>query len=288
MTELTTWEQDRLSVLEEVIDYGLQTFVDVGEALMEIRDSRLYRDDYSTFEGYCQDRWGLNRSHSYRLMDAAKVVGNLQMSPMGDIPRNERQARPLTKLEPEQQREAWQTAVETAPGGKVTASHVEEVVKDITNGAKPKMAVHYSSDSPEWETPQELFDTLDAEFGFTLDVCATAENAKCDIFYSSETDGLAQVWRGVCWMNPPYGREIGQWVEKAVRTALEGATVVCLVPARVDTSWWWDYCIYGEIRFIRGRLKFGGGNSSAPFPSAVVVFRPNVEPDVMWWDWRPA
>jgi site-specific DNA-methyltransferase (adenine-specific) len=77
-------------------------------------------------------------------------------------------------------------------------------------------------------------------------------------------------------MNPPYGREIGKWMKKAVEEWKRGNTVVCLVPARTDTAWWHDYAIKGEIRFIRGRLKFGGGKSSAPFPSAIVIFRPGL------------
>ncbi len=87
-------------------------------------------------------------------------------------------------------------------------------------------------------------------------------------------DGLALTWLGTCWMNPPYGRKIGQWVRKAYESSLLGATVVCLLPARTDTAWWHDYVVKGEIRFLRGRLKFGGQKNSAPFPSAVVVYRP--------------
>lgn len=124
-----------------------------------------------------------------------------------------------------------------------------------------------------WSTPQAFFDTLDREFGFTLDVCATKENAKCSRFFSLEDDGLNQIWDGTCWMNPPYGREIGLWMRKAFESSKECATVVCLIPARTDTAWWHNYAAHGEVRFIRGRLKFGGAKNSAPFPSAVVVFR---------------
>jgi len=132
----------------------------------------------------------------------------------------------------------------------------------------------YSSRSDEWATPRAEFLTLDEEFGFTLDACATPENAKCARFYTKADDGLAQSWRGVVWMNPPYGKAIGRWMRKAYRSSQEGATVVCLVPARTDTAWWHSYAVRGEVRFIRGRLKFGAGTGSAPFPSAVVVFRP--------------
>jgi len=131
----------------------------------------------------------------------------------------------------------------------------------------------FSSKTDEWETPQDLFNELDQEFEFNLDVCATKDNRKCKNFYAKEIDGLKQNWHGVCWMNPPYGREIGKWVKKAYEESLKGSTVVCLLPSRTDTRWWHDYCMKGEIRFIKGRLKFSGNKYSAPFPSAIVIFR---------------
>ena len=133
--------------------------------------------------------------------------------------------------------------------------------------------VHFSSKTDLWETPQDFFDKLDEEFKFTIDVCATHENAKCRQFFSPEQDGLTISWTGICWMNPPYGRAIKNWIKKAYESSLQGATVVCLLPSRTDTAWWHDYCTKGEIRFIRGRLKFGGQKNSAPFPSAVVIFK---------------
>lgn len=132
------------------------------------------------------------------------------------------------------------------------------------------MNVHFSSATDMHATPQDFFDKLNAEFGFETDVCAIAENAKCSNYFTPEQDGLAQEWKGVCWMNPPYGRHIGEWMKKASQS---NATVVCLVPARTDTRWWHDYAMKGEIRFIKGRLKFGDAKNSAPFPNAVVIFR---------------
>jgi site-specific DNA-methyltransferase (adenine-specific) len=136
-------------------------------------------------------------------------------------------------------------------------------------------SVHFSSASCEWSTPPELFAELDREFSFTLDVCATADNAKCARFYSRAEDGLAQPWTGRVFCNPPYGRSIGKWLERAREAAQSGEAdlVVCLVPARVDTSWWHDTAATGEVRFLRGRIRFGGTASGAPFPSAVVVFK---------------
>jgi len=130
-----------------------------------------------------------------------------------------------------------------------------------------------SSNSVEWETPDDFFSEVSRLYGpFTLDVCATDENKKCNKFFTKETDGLKQDWSGICWMNPPYGREIKAWMKKAYNESLRGARVVCLVPARTDTAWWHDYAIKGHITFIKGRLKFKGAEHSAPFPSAIVVF----------------
>ena len=134
----------------------------------------------------------------------------------------------------------------------------------------------FSSASDLWETPQEFFNALDAEFHFNLDVCALPENAKCAAYYTPEMDGLSRPWHGRCWCNPPYGREIGKWVQKAAGSAENGALVVMLLPARTDTQWFHEHILNPkrEIRFVRGRLKFGGAKNSAPFPSMVVVFRP--------------
>lgn len=131
--------------------------------------------------------------------------------------------------------------------------------------------VLYSSESEVWETPKDLFDKLDTEFHFDIDVCALPFNAKCTTFFTPDQDGLKQKWEGVCWMNPPYGRKIGAWMRKALEAK---TTVVCLVPARTDTKWWHEYAMKAsEIRFVKGRLKFGDSKNSAPFPSAIIIFR---------------
>jgi phage N-6-adenine-methyltransferase len=134
-----------------------------------------------------------------------------------------------------------------------------------------------TSNTEMWATPPSVFEPLNAEFGFTLDACAIETNAKVPNFFSPSQDALKQDWVGVVWMNPPYGRTIGKWMAKALSAATAGATVVCLVPARTDTNWWWDYAMKGEIRFVRGRIKFidsdGKSGQAAPFPSAIVIFR---------------
>ena len=135
-------------------------------------------------------------------------------------------------------------------------------------------AAIFSQATDEWATPQWLFDKLNEEFHFTLDVCANEDNAKCKTFFSKVQDGLQQQWDGVIWCNPPYGRQIKQWVKKASEAASSGNTVVMLIPARTDTEWFHEY-VYGkaEIRFIRGRVKFGGSKNNDPFPSMICVFR---------------
>ncbi len=145
-----------------------------------------------------------------------------------------------------------------------------------TQKTSPLNPVHFSSETPEWATPQWLFDALTKEFGFTLDPCSTHQNAKCERHYTREDNGLMRSWAGESvFMNPPYGDEISAWMAKAYGEAeYHGATVVCLIPARTDTRWWHAYAMKHEIRLIQGRLVFGDATDSAPFPSAIVVMRP--------------
>lgn len=132
----------------------------------------------------------------------------------------------------------------------------------------------FSSRTPEWSTPQDLFDALDKIHNFNLDTAATPENAKCARYFTATDDGLAQDWGGYrVFCNPPYGREIGRWVKKAYEEAQKpGTKVVMLLPARTDTKWFHDYCLKGTVQFLRGRIKFGGSKNAAPFPSMIVIF----------------
>lgn len=130
-----------------------------------------------------------------------------------------------------------------------------------------------------WNTPREMFRELDREFIFTLDPCCSAESALCEKFYTPEKDGLTQDWAGErVFMNPPYGKEAGRWVAKAYQESQRGALVVCLLQAATDLPWFHDYCLpYGEIRFIRGRVKYasaGRRKRGAPWPSMIVIFDP--------------
>lgn len=139
----------------------------------------------------------------------------------------------------------------------------------------------FSSNKMNWETPIELFEKLNSIFDFKLDVAASKDNKKCNIYYDEETNGLNQPWQtqaGGVWCNPPYGKAIGLWVEKAYKESKKSNTpIVMLIPSRTDTKYFHDF-IYGkaEIFFIRGRLKFLNEKkeeeSSAPFPSMIVIY----------------
>ena len=135
----------------------------------------------------------------------------------------------------------------------------------------------FTSDTCEWETPQEFFDQLDKEFHFTLDPCADETNHKCERYFTKEQDGLKQDWSGeIVFCNPPYGRKVGKWVEKCFREVYQGGCkcAVLLLFANTDTKWFHDWIYHkAEVRFIKGRLRFGGGRVNSPKPSMVVVFR---------------
>lgn len=147
-------------------------------------------------------------------------------------------------------------------------------------------AVHYSSNKDEWETPSEIFNPLDAEFDFDIDVCASADNRKCQIYYDASQDGLSRPWASlnykVSWCNPPYSN-LKEWIAKNAEEAKKGMTCVMLIPSRTDTKAWhtyiydakrWRFSPGVEVRFLPGRVRFVGGEHCAPFPSCIVIFRP--------------
>ena len=135
----------------------------------------------------------------------------------------------------------------------------------------------FDSNRQDWETPKELFDSVDAEFHFTLDAAASESNKKVKKFISAEQDAMTLSWgKNVCWLNPPYGKghKLSTWVKKAYQESLLGTTTVMLIPARTNTNWFHDYCLkYGEVRFVRGRPKFGGADHGLPQPLCFIIFR---------------
>lgn len=157
----------------------------------------------------------------------------------------------------------------------------------VVGAARARNEARYRGKGREWATPVALYESLDAEFGFTVDVSASDLNYKHPRYWTETQNGLAQDWRGeVCWMNPPYGAEIRAWIRKARESADAGATVVGLLPAETDSDWWHEHIVgRAEVRYLRGRIRFdvhhadGTKQWASPFrPSVVVVWRPRPTP----------
>lgn len=276
--DLSVSETTRLQECEAVIERGIKTFVDVGMALMEIRDGRLYRRDYSTFEDYCRDKWGMSRIHAHRMIEAAEVTGNLL--PMGNIlPVSERQARPLASLPSDVQPLVWQVAVETAPEGKITARHVEETVKAwMVAPEKRPVSYHVSDDSYEWYTPVEYIEAARRVMGsIDLDP-ATSEQAQAAImareYYTRENDGLSHSWFGNVWLNPPYNMPlIEQFVDKAIAEYEIGlvSKAIVLTNNSTDTGWFHKLAQY-PFCLTRGRIQFWNGEERLATRQGQAIF----------------
>lgn len=153
---------------------------------------------------------------------------------------------------------------------------------DLSSGSPTRRAMFSTAIRTDWRTPKDLFRSLNDEFGFTCDVASSDQNHLCDSYFTEQNDAFKYDWDGVCFCNPPYGRAIGRWVAKAASESERGTTVVCLLPARTDTSWFHQYIlpVADEIRFICGRLYFDDGTKGrAPFPSMIVVYRGKENPN---------
>lgn len=284
--QLTTPEQQRLKQCEMIIGRGLETFIDIGNALLKIRDGRLYREDYATFEEYCRGRWRMTRQHANRMIAAAEVVGYLE--PIGSIlPITESQARALTPLSPDQQREVWARAVEFAPDGKITGAHVKRMIDEIT--ATHDVTFESASDdlrrvqirsNNEWYTPPMYLEAARAVMG-EIDVDpasseAANENVKAQIFYSMTDDGLTKEWPGRCFMNPPYGTKGPLFVAELLRqyeAEIVQEAILLTNSNATETNWFaplWDYLLC----FVRGRINFIGnvGQSSSSTHGSVFIY----------------
>lgn len=289
--QLTPDERAALEMHERVIG---RSFVAAGESLRAIRDGRLYRSSYATFEDYCRERWEYSDRHARRLIDGAEVVERI--GPIGPIPTAESQVRPLTRLPAEEQPEAWREAVQAAGGTVPTQAQVERVVALRRAGdeqepeyapveprrepveapaaaSAQKLAPMMSSASPEWYTPDHIIERVFAVLeDIDLDPCADPDlSIAAGQHFTAETDGLAHEWRGRVYMNPPYGDGIGVWVRKLITEFEVGNTTeaIALVPARIDTQWWKPLASRFVWCGIEGRLRFSGSQDSAPFPSAL-------------------
>ena len=287
---LTDSEETELAQHEATIERGLKTFVDVGQALLSIRDARLYRAQWGTFEDYCRERWNLRHSYANYLMDAAEVVANLQTSTIVEVlPLTESQARPLTQLkEPEQQINAWQRAVETAPNGKITAAHVQNIVDEYKAPIPPTTRpenIHVSDDSYEWYTPAEYIEAARRVMG-NIDTdpasCETANSVvQADTYYTLDDDGLLQTWTGNVWLNPPYNMPwIERFIDKAIETYLSDAnrSVMVLTNNSTDTGWFHRLLSLGSVCLTRGRIRFwsiGGEVLATRQGQAIFYLGPN-------------
>lgn len=252
-----------------------------------------------------------SQAYLYRQLQAAEI--ETRISPMGEIGTiRERQLRPLAALTPMEQPIAWQEANERTEG-KPTTRVVEEVVKEMRGETwqpddhnvfsdpqaeqaeamreerKPRAnAGLFTSATPEWYTPAHIIDRVESMFGhIDLDPCSNAKGAAANVpalnHYTADDDGLAQPWQGKVYMNPPYGDEIGPWVERIVRAFKDDEIYegIALLPARTDTAWFQPLFEY-PICFVRGRLKFSGADNSAPFPSAIVYLGVDID---LFKDW---
>jgi len=248
-----------LDELEVVIERGQQTFIEVGRALMEIRDRRLYRETHATFEAYCGERWGWTRQRANQQIDAACVADALTTGVVK--PQTEWAARAMLASLPSDEREQVRAGTATP----AVAAH---------------MAVHYSTGEEDWLTPPHIVAAVGRTLGhIDLDPCASlsfADNVPATKRLTECEDGLGSEWRGTVYMNPPYGRVIGDWVDKLVAEYTRGnvTAAVALVPARTDTAWF-SLLADAALCLVRGRLKFGSMDSGAPFPSVAAYIGPD-------------
>lgn len=259
-----------LAELETVIERGQQTFIEVGRALLEIRDGRLYRASYTTFEAYCRERWGWSQQHAHRQMDAARVAE--LVSPIGEVPANENQARAmLNRLDPAER--------EQVRRGEAAPEVVERMVAPPEKWQGDKGVLITTGES-DWLTPPHIVTAAEQALGgIDVDPCASltyCDNVPAKFKWTVSDNGLSRPWHGTVYMNPPYGRPIGDWTSKLAAESAAGRVTayVALVPARTDTKWFADFadCLYC---FIRGRISFGNLDQGAPFPSVAVYFGPH-------------
>lgn len=276
-------ENKRLYECEQIIERGLKTFVDVGGALLEIRDSRLYRADYGTFEEYCQQRWNFTRMRASQLIAAAEVIENIQfVNPGLQIPEYEKHTRPLTQLEPEQQYEAWRNVVETISDRNITAADVQKAVDEIRN----KPHVSFNSGENEWYTPAKFIESARLVMG-SIDTDPASSNlanktVKAEIYYTEETDGLVQVWTGNVWMNPPYAQPlITEFSNRLVKKYNDGEfEQACILVNNATETQFYQLLMRccSAICFIKGRVKFidmDGVASGAPLQGQTIIYYGN-------------
>jgi phage N-6-adenine-methyltransferase len=261
---------------EKIIEQGFNTFMEVGTSLLEIRDSRLYRGSYGTFEDYCRTRWGMSKTHANRMIEAAKVAENL--TPIGVIPATESQARPLVSLPPQQQQEEWTEATQKAESESrpVTARDVTDAVYKL----KPHVA--QNSGENEWYTPPEFIEAARKVMGgIDLDP-ASSEIANqivhAKYYFTKEDDGLKKPWYGNVFMNPPYASElIKQFASKFASHVVDGSISqgIVLVNNATETAWFRELIdCASAVVFTSGRVRFldPQGNPGAPLQGQAFIY----------------
>lgn len=282
----TPEEDTRLQELEATIEAGVRTFVDVGLALLEIRDGRLYRAAHPTFDAYCRERWAFSRVRAHQLIEGAEVAG-LLTTVNTTPPSSERQARELVPLAHEDEQaaiEVWQELRE-AHGDKVTATLVREAV---ANRLSVKPHVAQATGVSEWYTPREYVEAARRALGsIDLDPASIEqanEVVQADRFYTIREDGLRQEWAGRVFMNPPYSKGlIDGFMEKMAHEYLSGDVeeAIILVNNATETNWFQTVLAHvAAVCFPRGRVRFWGpeGETGAPLQGqAVLYLGPDVE-----------
>ena len=263
---------------EAIIQKGLNTFYEVGNALTEIRDNKQYKENYSTFEDYCIDRWDIKKAHAYRLMSSSNVINNL--SPIGDVivsnlvemgtlvPKTEGQVREIAKAPEEEQAKVWERARIQTGKDQPTALEIRMVVETGTciEPRKEDGNFHISSGNNDWYTPKSYIESARHVLGSIDCDPASSELAqktvRAGIYFTEETNGLNQIWDGNIWMNPPYSMpEIKQFIDKLIEEEYDDWIV--LTNNSSDTSWFHklldasDYACFtiGRINFVNGELE---------------------------------
>jgi DNA N-6-adenine-methyltransferase (Dam) len=275
--DLSGVERATLQNAEIRIEKGLQSFLEIGAALKQIQQHKLYRADYSTFEQYLETRWGMSREQGYRNISAATVAQNLL--PIGNIPTAESQVRLLSPLPEEQQREVWADAIKRTITGAPTAATVATVLAErglkVPKSALPKSGfTEPDRDSDELYTPPDFLESVYACLGeIDLDPCSNSleePNVRAKSHYTRAIDGLGfqRIWAGKIFMNPPYSAP-RDWVERLLEEHSVGEVdeAICLLPVDPSTGWWQALRDH-PVCLISRRLHFVGGTSSARFASA--------------------
>jgi hypothetical protein len=269
---------DRLGELERIIEQKIEGFIAVGQALVEIRESRLYKQHYSSFDEYCRERWQFTARHANRLIGG--TVAAARLGPTG--PTHESQVRPLLQLEPDERAGAWQEAVEAAPDGQPTAAQVDQVVR--RRGAREALT---SSESVDWYTPPEIIVGAHLVLGeIDLDPasCAEANEQVCaKRIYTVQQDGLTKPWKGRVWLNPPYGKNDdwesnqGIWSRRLIEQHEAGIarSALLLVNAATGNAWFealWAYPICFPHRRLKFRAPRGTPKRDQPTQSSAIVY----------------